>query len=162
MLTLKDKVVYPGYGVAQITRILERRISNIPICFFELNFLNRDMTVLVPVNKVVEVGIRPLSSVSNISTMFQMLSDTNKEDVNITKASNWNKRSKDYQAKLRSGNLIEISRIYRDLKFISQRKELSFGEKNLLSQTEELLVEEISLVSKINEDKAIEKLRSCF
>lgn len=162
MLSIKDKVVYPGYGVAQIIRVLERIVGGQPTCFFELHFLNRDMTILVPTDKVFSVGIRPLSSKSNINDMFQMLAESKSEGVGDVRAGNWNKRSKNYQSKLRSGNLFEISKIYRELKYISRRKELSFGEKNLLQQTEGLLVEEISIVEELCEDKAIEQLRSLF
>ena len=162
MLSLNDKVVYPGYGVAEINRVLERVVGGQPTCFFELQFLSRDMTILVPVNNVVTVGVRPLSTKSKINDMLQMLSDSRNKDIKEIKTSNWNKRSKDYQSRLRSGNLLEISKIYRDLKCISRYKQLSFGEKNLLQQTECLLAEEISIVSGLNEDKAIEKLRDLF
>ena len=66
---------------------------------------------------------------------------------------------KEYQGKLRTGNLRKICEIYKDLKHIEMQKELSFGEKNLLSQTEALLVEEISLVNNMETDKAMQQLR---
>ncbi len=43
---------------------------------------------------------------------------------------------------------------------MSGQKELSFGEKNLLNQTEALLAEEISIVENVAEEKAIEQMRS--
>jgi RNA polymerase-interacting CarD/CdnL/TRCF family regulator len=63
---------------------------------------------------------------------------------------------------LRTGDLQEICKIYRDLKNMSVYKELSFGEKALLSQTEMLLAQEISLVQNMDEEKAVEHLRSLF
>ncbi|MBT3456385.1 hypothetical protein HN446_04950 [bacterium] len=162
MLSVNDKVVYPGYGVARIIRVIERNVGGLPICFFELDFLSKDMTVLVPVDKVISVGVRPLCTKSRIDDILQMLSDSRIGIKRESKSSNWNKRSKDYQTKLCSGNLFEISKIYRDLKFISQKKELSFGEKSLLQRTEGLLAEEISVVNELKEDKAIETLRSFF
>ncbi len=74
-------------------------------------------------------------------------------------ASNWNKRNKEYQSKLRTGSLFDLSSIYRDLRHISLYKELSFGEKNLLQQIEMLLVEEITLVQKGEEEGIIKYLR---
>ena len=162
MLSLNDKVVYPGYGVAEINRVLERNVGGQSTCFFELHFLSKDMTILVPVDKVLAVGVRPLSTKNKINDMLQMLSNSRGQDVKEIRTSNWNKRSKDYQLRLRSGNLLDISKIYRDLKCISKSKQLSFGEKNLLQQTECLLVEEISIVSELKEDKAIETLRALF
>ena len=162
MFTVNDKVVYPGYGVARVVKVLDRVVGGQTLSFLELCFLNKEMTILVPLAKVVDAGIRPLSTKSKIGDALQMLSDSQECDVREVRASNWNKRSKDYQTRLRSGNLFEISRIYRDLKFISLRKELSFGEKSLLQQTEVLLAEEISVVNELQEEKAIETLRSLF
>ena len=75
-------------------------------------------------------------------------------------ATNWNKRNKEYQGKLRTGDLCEICEIYRHLKHVELQKELSFGEKTLLHQTEALLVEEIAIVRNISENEAADYLRS--
>jgi CarD family transcriptional regulator len=158
---LNEKVVYPGHGVAQINRIVEKSVAGNSACFFELKFLNKDMTILVPTNNLSSVGIRRLSSTQNISDIFKTLAQPSAR-LPYDIATNWNKRNKDYQCKLRSGDLQEICKIYRDLKNMSAYKELSFGEKMLLSQTESLLAQEISLVQNMNEDKAIEHLRSLF
>ena len=77
-------------------------------------------------------------------------------------ATNWNKKNKEYQLKLRTGDLRKIFEIYQSLSIWHSEKELSFGEKNLLNQTESLIAEEISIVKKLDPQKAIEHLRSVF
>lgn len=159
MFTRNEKVVYPGHGVAVIDRILEKKIAGKNTQFFELHFLNKDMTIFVPVDNAIAVGIRPLCSIDNINDIFNLLAQPpmgHHHEVLI----NWNKRNKEYQGKLRRGDLREICAIYRDLKHIETHKELSFGEKSLLQQTELLLVEEISIVKKIEIENAIKQLRS--
>ncbi len=160
MFTHNERVVYPGHGVALINRIVEKCIAGKNAKFFELRFLNKDMTILVPVDNAVQVGIRPLSSSKRISDIFKMLSEPVVQMHNELAMTNWNKRNKEYQGKLRTGDLREICAIYRDLKHIETNKELSFGEKNLLHQTEALLVEEIAIVKEMGEDKATKELRS--
>jgi CarD family transcriptional regulator len=164
MFFLDDKVVYPGHGVAKINRIVEKMIASSIVQFFELRFLNRDMTILVPIRNVNSVGIRKLSSQEHVVAVFKLLAEPidYKKITPDLAASNWNKRHKEYQCKLRTGDLQEICQIYRDLNCIAQQKELSFGEKNLLAQTETLLVEEISIVNKVTEDKTTECLRAIF
>lgn len=159
MFVLDEKVVYPGHGVAKISRIIDKIVAGSPTRFFELKFLNKDMTILVPIDNLDVVGLRRLSSPDSINTIFKILS----EPIDLIPSEmigNWNKRNKEYQGKLRTGNLHDICKIYRDLRYISIYKELSFGEKTLLQQTELLLAQEISLVKKIGEDKMIEQLRS--
>lgn len=160
MFVLGEKVVYAGHGVAQIHRIIEKQVAGSKTCFFELKFLNKDMTILVPTHNLTTVGVRRLSSRENIDDLFVMLAQPCERATSELVTNNWNKRNKEYQGKLRTGNLREICKIYKDLKNISETKELSFGEKNLLHQTEALLVEEIAIVEDVNEDKAIEQLRA--
>lgn len=161
MFSLNDKVVYPGHGVASICRVFERNVGAQLMVFYELKFQNKDMTIMIPKDKIEEVGVRPLSSSTSINTMLETLAQPARHIKSAESgASNWNKRNKDYQSKLRTGSLKDISDIYRDLKHISRYKELSFGEKSLLLKTEALLVEEISAAERLDEDKAIERLRS--
>ncbi len=121
------------------------------------------MTILIPTDNVIPTGIRKLSTEDNIDHIFKILSEP-VMNIIVKDASNtnWNKRSKQYQFKLRGGDLFEISKIYKDLQFISQQKELSFGERNLLLQIENLLAEEISLVKNIVTEEAVALLRSFF
>lgn len=158
---VEERVVYPGHGVARINAVIEKVVGGIVTSFFELSFLNKEMTILVPVSSSAIVGLRKLSSKENIDCVFRILSE--KRDVLLENSSvNWNRRNKDYQNKLRSGNLYDICKIYRDLKRISFKKELSFGEKSLLSKTESLLIEEISIVNNVGQEKIMRDIRSIF
>lgn len=161
MFALNEKVVYPGHGVAEISRVIEKGVANIATLFYELTFLSKDMTILVPVNNSESAGIRPLSSKEHIQEVLKLFSEPLKkvQTYEFT-ASNWNKRNKEYQNKLRIGSMQGLSEIYRDLTFVSTYKELSFGEKNLFLQTESLLSEEISLVRNIDKKSIEEELRA--
>jgi CarD family transcriptional regulator len=163
IFAVNDKVVYPGHGVAKINCILEKNIGKEVVHFYELKFLSKEMTVLVPITNLVSVGIRPLSTSSYIQNLLSILAQPALElSSHELVASNWNKRNKEYQSKIRRGDLLEISEIYRDLKNIARQKELSFGEKNLLQQTEMLLVEEISIVKRVEQENALSLLRTHF
>ena len=165
MFLLNEKVVYPGYGVALISRKVERVVAGAITTFFELKFFTKDMTILVPENRLESVGIRRLSSDQDIQDMMDLLQGRFSKKVAVTCDSgvvNWNKRNKDYQFKLRSGDIIKISAIYKDLQTVGFDKELSFGERNLLSQIENLLVEEISVVLCLTKEEALQKLRMPF
>ncbi len=163
MFRLNEKVVYPGHGVAYIHRIIEKNVGGTTAAFYELKFLHKDMTVLVPTGNAEAVGIRQLSSAEVINNALKIISEPAKKiHAYEFTASNWNKRNKEYQSKLRTGNLRDLSEIYRDLCYIATQKELSFGEKSLLQQTESLLVEEIAIVQQLGEEKATEQLRLLF
>ena len=62
MFKVKEKVVYPGHGVAIVEEVVEKAVAGNDIKFFKLRFLYKDMTVLVPVNNAPHMAIRSLSS----------------------------------------------------------------------------------------------------
>ncbi len=163
MFEINQKVVYPGHGVARINRLIFQEIGGKKSELYELKFINKDITILIPLNNVAAIGVRPLSSNTKIDEIFEFLAKPaqliNNQELNTT---NWSKRNKEYQNKIRTGSLEEISHIYRDLKHIEMQKELSFGEKNLLNQTESMLSEEIAIVKDFGEEKALEHIRSIF
>ncbi len=163
MFALNEKVIYPGHGVAQVNRIVEKNIGGKFTILFELKFLSKEMTILVPTENAISVGIRKLSSEKIIDEMFGILAKpVTLNSFHEFGATSWSKRSKQYQIKIRTGDIFEISKIYRDLQYIAHRKELSFGERSLLQQTELLLAQEVSMVKNIVEEMAIQRLRSFF
>lgn len=160
MFDVNQKVVYPGHGVAEVTALIEKIIGGVATVCYELKFLTKDVTILVPVVNAEMVGIRALSSCEYISDVFTFLATpARKLSFYEFTASTWNKRNKEYKIKLGKGGLRELCEVYRDLRLIETQKELSFGEKNLLAQTETLLVEEISLVQRKNPEEVIEALK---
>ena len=164
MFLLNEKVIYPGYGVAVINRLVERLVVNKKTNFFELKFFNKDMTVLIPEDRLESIGVRKLSTEQELTMMFDCLHNFNVCDIiREHNASTWNKRNKEYQSKLRNGQLLGIASIYKELQLIGLDKELSFGERNLFNQIEFLLVEEICAVhqKQVIEDVKIQ-LRTPF
>lgn len=162
MFQLNEKVVYQGHGVAHISRIVEKQVAGQKTRFFELKFLNKDMTILVPLNNIELVGIRRLSSVEHIRATFERLSEDGPCVSPELAAFNWSRRNKRYRLDIGKGNLDELCRIYRDLNFVACTKDLSYGERLLLQQAESLLAQEISLVNNMIQEKAVEHLRSLF
>lgn len=160
MFSLKEKVVYPGHGVAKINRIVDKKIGGMSKEFFELTFLNKEMTILIPTDNIPEEGIRKISSCEDIDLLFKLLSNPVEKIAYDSAINNWSKVNKKYKRTLESGNLREISKIYQYLKYIASQKELSFGEKSLLKKAEKLLAEEIAIVMRTGEERILELLRS--
>lgn len=160
MYALNEKVVYPGHGVAQVNRIVKKTIAGAHTYFYELVFLHQDMTILVPVDTASTIGLRPLSTDQHVESIFTFLAQPLSEEIPEPLVINWNKRNKEYKERLQTGDITKISAIYRYLMHLSTQKDLSFGEKELLKQTELLLAEEIAEVRGIKEDAAMLTMRN--
>jgi CarD family transcriptional regulator len=159
MYSVNDKVVYPGHGVATVTQVINKTVNNESLTFYELSFLSKEITVLVPVKNFMQIGLRPLSRREEINALLESFCLTHKivpayEGI----VNSWNKRNKHFQTKMRSGILKDLGSIYIELKSVMANKELSFGERAVLQQAEHLLAEEISLVLNISIEEAIETL----
>jgi len=164
MFKISQKVVYPGHGVAEVKEVVEKVVAGNSIRLFKLQFLYKDMTVLVPVNNAPHMDIRALSTSQETKVALDELKkapERRLENLDFT-PSGWNKRNKDYQLKIQSGALLDLSKIYRDLMFVAQQKELSFGERNLLQLTEDLLAQEIEITMKSSRSAVLREIRSPF
>lgn len=164
MFKLNDHVIYPGHGVAVVEDILEKTVSGTAVNFLKLNFLFKDMTILVPTYNILTIGIRYPSGPLEVDTTLLELSgkpDKKLDSIDFT-PSGWNRRHKEYQIKIQSGKLLDIARIYRDLMHIAQQKDLSFGERTLMQTTEELLVQEVQIVKAKEREAVIQLLRNPF
>jgi CarD family transcriptional regulator len=164
MFKLNEKVVYPGHGVAFIESFVEKRIGQGTASFFKLKFLFKDMTILIPTDNLESNGVRKLSDEETIQrSLNELVVVPSKKIENLDLSpSGWNKRNKEYQARIQNGKLTEVAKIYRDLMLISFQKDLSFGEKNLLHMTEELLAQEILTVRNQDKSDVIQELRAPF
>ncbi|HOO46778.1 MAG TPA: CarD family transcriptional regulator [Deltaproteobacteria bacterium] len=153
MFKIGDVVVYPAHGVSEVESIENREISGNSISFFILKVLDTQMTVMVPVTNVENVGIRQLIDDEGIDKVIEIL---NQRSVPIDNQT-WNRRYREYMEKIKSGSAFEIAEVLRDLNILKRGKELSFGERKMYDTAKTLLVNEIS-TSKKSDKKEVEKI----
>lgn len=153
MFTVGDVVVYPAHGVAEIESIAEREISGTAISFIILKVLDTQMTVMVPVANVNNVGIRRLIDKKGVDEVMSILKQ---RDIHVDNQT-WNRRYREYMEKIKSGSAREIAEVLRDLNVLKRGKELSFGERKMYDTAKNLLVNEISISRKFSKDK-VEKM----
>lgn len=153
MFKVGDVVVYPAHGVSEVESIENREISGSSISFFILKVLDTQMTVMVPVTNVENVGIRQLIDDEGIDQVLDILRQRSVPIDNQT----WNRRYREYMEKIKSGSAFEIAEVLRDLNILKRGKELSFGERKMYDTAKTLLVSEISTSRKADK-KEIEIL----
>ena len=74
----------------------------------------------------------------------------------------WNRRYREYTEKIKTGSILEIAKVLRDLFVLKGDKELSFGERKMLDTARNLLVKELSIARSHSEEKIMEELRHIF
>jgi CarD family transcriptional regulator len=153
MLKVGDVIVYPAHGVAAIEAVEEREISGTKLPFYILKIIDSQMTVMVPVSNVENIGIRPLVDEKGVKKVMSILQQ---KDVPVDNQT-WNRRYREYMEKIKSGSLFEIAEVLRDLNILKRGKELSFGEKKMYDTAKHLIANEISIAKKIDKSE-VEKM----
>ena len=150
-----DRVVYPHHGAAVIERKEMREVFGEKKEYLVLKVAHGDLTLAVPSDKAEDVGMRPPISVEDIDDLFQLLS---KKDVR--EPTNWSRRFKNHQEKLKSGDVYQVAEVVRNLALREQTKGLSAGEKAMLVRARGILVSELSFALNVTEDEALDEART--
>lgn len=156
MFDIGSYVVCPGHGVGQVTNVEEKDLGGETKTFYVVKIISNGMTVMVPADK--EDGLRELVSDTDVTDVFSLLQN---HDVKVD-TSTWNRRHREYMLKVKTGSLMEIADVLRSLFLLKSSKKLSFGEKKMLDQCKELLVQEIALSRGRSEDEISGDIESCF
>lgn len=156
MFEIGDKAVYPGHGVGVIERIETREISGSNKNFYVLRILDNGMTIMVPTDHAQGVGLRGIIPEVQVPEVFQILKN---KDVSIYNQT-WNRRYREYMEKINTGSIFEIAEVLRDLYVLKSEKELSFGERKILDTAKNLLVKEIAIARRAQEDEIAQELRT--
>jgi CarD family transcriptional regulator len=148
-----DRVVYPHHGAAVIEKKEMIEVAGEKREYLILKIAHGDMTLSVPTDKVDEVGMRPPISAEDVDDLFQLLG---KKDVR--EPTNWSRRFKNHQEKLKSGDVYQVAEVVRNLALREATKGLSAGEKAMLVKARSVLVSELSFALNLSEDDALKKL----
>jgi CarD family transcriptional regulator len=156
MFNLGEYVVCPGHGVGQICSVETKELNGEMKSFYIIKVISNGMKIMVPVDS--KEGVRGLIPSTEIGGVFELLQNQNvKVDM-----STWNRRHREYTLKVKTGSLIEIADVLRQLLLLKMTKKLSFGERKMLDQCKDLIVKEISLSTGSPENDINQKIDSLY
>lgn len=153
-----DKAVYPAHGVGRVEAIENKEISGTKISFYVLRILDNDMTIMIPVDKLKSVGLRPIIPRKNVKKVYEILRE---RDVQVDQQT-WNRRYREYMEKIKTGSVYEIAEVLRDLYILKHVKTLSFGEKKMLDTAKSLLTKELAIAENKSEEGVEQELNKIF
>src|SRR2546425_1111281 len=122
-----EKVVYPAHGVGVIEGVQTKVISGNERKFYMLRIIDSDMTIMIPTENVNSVGLRRIIGKDMVAKVYKILRDKKVEIDQQT----WNRRYREYTEKIKTGSVLEIAKVLRDLFVLKGDKELSFGERKV-------------------------------
>lgn len=148
---VNQKIVYPSQGVGKIIEIKEKVFNDEKLLYYVMYLEVSDMTIMVPVARCSELGIRAIVSQDEAMAALQKIG----EDFEpIT--SDWKLRYQMNLDLLKKGTVSDIAMIVRSLYHRSKVKELPILERKLYDSAKKLLEDEISFAL----DKPLEEVEA--
>jgi CarD family transcriptional regulator len=144
-----ETVVYPHHGAALIEAIEVRVIKGEEKTYLVLKVAQGDLTVRVPAENVDLVGVRDVVDSAGLDRVFNVLRQPYTEEP-----TNWSRRYKANLEKLASGDVIKVAEVVRDLYRRDLDRGPSSGEKRMLAKAKQILISELALAERTDEEKA--------
>jgi CarD family transcriptional regulator len=135
-----DKVSYPHHGAAVVVERAERMVFGERRAYLKLRLRHGDLTLMVPVDRTGQVGLRPVATKGQIEEVLHLLQTAEGAMPTL-----WRLRHRANLAKVASGNILQVAEVVRDLDGRSRRSGLSHEERRMLFKARELLVSELAV-----------------
>jgi len=135
-----QKIVYPSQGVGIIKAIENRAFNNAELAYYVIYIAASDMTIMAPVEKAEELGIRATVSRDEAMRAIELIGEEFEPNP-----SDWKLRYQMNLDLLKKGSIEDIAKIVRSLYNRSKVKELPILEKKLYDSARGLLEEELSI-----------------
>src|ERR1700744_606429 len=153
--TANEFVAYPAHGVGQISAIEVQTVAGTSLEFFVIYFAKSKMKVRVPTQKAAGAGIRMLCDPADIEQARRILGQSVPRS-----RTNWARLTKEYEAKIKSGEITALAEVVRDLQRRSATAEQSYSERQLYATALDRLSAEVALVERISEEEATSGLEA--
>ena len=152
---INDYVVYPKHGVGKIVSVEKAKMGGIEITFYKVNVDREKLSLSIPLNQ--QSHLRPISTINQVNKAISILKSKPK-----IKRTMWSRRAQEYDQKINSGKLYDLTEVVRDLnKKTDIIAEQSYSERQLFEKAYERLKSELEIVigdkAKQKMDKALKR-----
>ncbi len=144
-----DTVIYPQHGACIVQGTKKMTMFDEVQDYLILRTVINEMTLSVPVAKADEVGVRPPVSPDELEDLVAVLA---KADPRVP--SNWSRRFKNHQEKLKSGDVYQVAEVVRNLAARNRDASLSAAERTMYERARINLISEIAPALRVSSEEA--------
>jgi CarD family transcriptional regulator len=150
-----DKVVYPHHGAGTVVKKESRTVLGQKREYMTIKILHNDMTVNVPTENADAVGLRKVIDEQMVNKVLKALTGGGTQ-----MPKNWNRRFKHNRDKMKTGDILELAEVVRNLSLRDREKGLSTGEKQMFVKAKKILASELMYAKDMDEEATAEWLDS--
>jgi CarD family transcriptional regulator len=148
-----DNVVYPHHGAGVVAKKETKELLGDKRDYLTIKIHHNDMTVMVPCENAGKAGLRRVISGDEVKRVTDVLTGEVSE-----MPKNWNRRFKYNREKIRTGDVLELAEVVRNLAIREMEKGLSTGEKQMYTRAKKILASEFMYALDKDEEGAEEYL----
>lgn len=150
MFKIGDKVSHPAFGVGNVKNIEEKKVLGKKEKYYILKLMVNEMTLMVPVNKAEEIGLRYIIDPKTVPEVLNVLSGKMDDEMD----GNYKQRIKSQTEMVDSGDILKVAQVVKNYIHRDSREKLSSTEKGLYERANKILEGEISVACNIEKNKA--------
>ena len=137
-MNIGDKVFYPMHGAGIIDGIENNEVGGVTKTYYVLRLPVGNLKLMLPIDKIDEMGLREIISKDKVEEVAAVLKDKPEH----TQGS-WNKRFNSTLERMRSGDILDVAAVARNLSIQHHKRKISSGEKRLLDLSRQILISEL-------------------
>ena len=138
MFSIGDLVVHPMHGAGVIDGIVKEKIAGVWQEYYVFKMPVGGLLLKIPVSNSQTIGVRPIMSRNEAEALVAAM-----PELEVENNANWNKRYRENMARMKSGDLYEVSRVVKALMHRDRQRGLSNGERKMLHNARQILISEI-------------------
>lgn len=149
MLEVGDRIVYPMHGAGEVVGVEENEVGGVKQSYYILKMPMGNLKLMLPVDKIKEIGVRAIIDKAELKDVAEVL--TGRADRSV---GSWNRRFHATLDRMKSGNILEVAAVARNLSRQNLKRKISSGEHRLMDLSRQILISELVYVF----DKPIEEV----
>jgi len=157
MYQIGEKIVHPLYGAGVIESLDEKDVDGTVQTYYVLQIPVGNLKIMISAAKAEAQGIRGIHHADEIVGVISSVID-----MEIDMPDNWNQRYKENMDRIKSGQLAEVSLVYRNLLLRERERGLSTAEKKLMTTAKQIILSELILSKDIERPDAETLLEGIF
>ena len=150
-------IVYPAHGVGQIVGIEEQEVAGAKLEMFVINFVKHGLMLRVPTAKILAVGMRKIAEGPLVNRALETL-----EGRARIKRTVWSRQAQEYETMIKSGDIVSIAEVVRDLYRSESQAKQSHSGRQLYETALDRLSREIAAVQHITETEAVKEIEGAL
>jgi CarD family transcriptional regulator len=149
MFEVRDKVVHPQHGAGIVIGFKDDVLKGFGR-YYVIDLVAYERIVMIPVDGADDIGLRQISA----PTILARVSRTLMASPTMLPGS-YTERQADIGQRLKTGDIIEVAGVVRDLAWHGHYKKLTTVDSSLFDQARKFLTSELALVKDIDMDEAM-------